>query len=191
GWCSHRKQTSRTRRPRRSFVPRLMVLEDRTVPNTYTVTNLASSGAGSLQQAVLDAKGHPGADLIKFAGGLQGTITPASELSVTDDLTIDGPGAGKITVSGGNARRVFHASGATTDVAINRLTIANGLASVPAGPAFGGGLLNDGASVSLSKVILANNKAQSVGGYPGGRAGAHPRGGPPTGRPHPLPRPPP
>src|SRR5262245_10716441 len=108
GWSSHRKQTIRTRHPRRSFVPRLLGLEDRTVPNTYMVTSPASSGFGSLQQAVIDANGHPGADLITFAGGLQGTITPASELSVTDDLTIDGPGAGKITVSGGNARRVFH-----------------------------------------------------------------------------------
>src|SRR5262245_62393436 len=116
GWCSHRKQTTRTRRPRRSLLPRLTALEDRTVLNTYTVTNLASSGLGSLQQAVLDANGHAGADVIKFAGGLQGTITPANELSVTGDLTIDGPGARKITVSGGSAHRVFHVSGATTDV---------------------------------------------------------------------------
>ena len=54
-------------RARRSFVPRLDVLEDRTVPSTFTVTNLADGGPGSLRQAVLDANGNPGADVIQFA----------------------------------------------------------------------------------------------------------------------------
>src|SRR5262249_39497783 len=130
---------------------------------------------------------HPGADLIKFAGGLHGTITPSSELSVTDGLAIDGPGADKITVSGGDARRVFSVSGGATHLAIDGLTIAKGLASVAAGPAFGGGLLNDGASVSLSKVVFSNDEAQSSGGYARGRASANPRRGPPAAHPtHPL-----
>jgi len=50
-----------------------------------------------------------------FASGLKGTITLASELSVTQDLTIDGPGAKKITVSGGgnwNAPLVIFGKGA-------------------------------------------------------------------------------
>ena len=42
-------------------------LEDRTVPSTFTVANLADSGPGSLRQAVLDANANPGADLIRFA----------------------------------------------------------------------------------------------------------------------------
>jgi hypothetical protein len=36
-------------------VPRLEALEDRTLPSTFTVLNLADSGVGSLRQAVLDA----------------------------------------------------------------------------------------------------------------------------------------
>ena len=38
-----------------------VLLEDRTVPSTFTVLNLADSGEGSLRQAVLDANAHPGA----------------------------------------------------------------------------------------------------------------------------------
>jgi hypothetical protein len=146
--------------------------------STFTVTNLDDHGPGSLRQAVLDADAAPGADLIKFAGGVKGTIPLTSgELSITDDLKIDGPGAGKLTVSGSNASRVFHVSGSATDAEIDGLTIANGRASVPAGPAFGGGLLNDGASVSLSHAVFANNTAQAAGGYAGGGAVANLGGG--------------
>ena len=58
--------------------------------------NLADSGPGSLRQAVLDANANPGADLISFAGGLHGTITLGSELSITDDLTIEGRGENRL-----------------------------------------------------------------------------------------------
>ena len=60
-----------TRLRKRALAARLSVerLEDRTVPSTFTVHNLADSGLGSLRQAVLDANINPGADLIRFAGG--------------------------------------------------------------------------------------------------------------------------
>src|SRR5712664_313609 len=74
---------------RRSFVPTLDILEDRTVPSTFTVTNLNDGGAGSLRQAVLDANAHGGADQIAFATGLRGTITlTTGQLSITDSVTI-------------------------------------------------------------------------------------------------------
>jgi len=61
--------------------------------NTYTVTNTNDSGAGSLRQAITDANGNPGADLIQFnitGSGVQ-TIAIASSLpSITDPVTIDG-----------------------------------------------------------------------------------------------------
>src|SRR5262245_28364626 len=186
GWLKSRQQASRPsprqrRRGNRSVPPRQTVLrvetlEDRALPSTFTVLNLLDSGPGSLRAAVTSANTTPGADSIQFAPGLKGTIPLASELSVTDALTINGPGANKITVSGNDATRVFHVSGTT--LAINDLTVANGLASVPAGPAFGGGLLNDGASVSLAHVVFAGNQAQAPGGYAGGGAianlgGAH------------------
>jgi hypothetical protein len=60
-------------------------LEDRALPSVFTVLNLADSGLGSLRQAVLDANAQPGANVIDFAPGLEGTITLSSgQLDVTD-----------------------------------------------------------------------------------------------------------
>jgi hypothetical protein len=62
--------------------------------NTFTVTNTADSGAGSLRQAILDANANPGADTITFAIGAPGsqqTIQPTAALPIiTDPVTIDG-----------------------------------------------------------------------------------------------------
>jgi parallel beta-helix repeat protein len=60
---------------------------------TFTVTNTADSGAGSLRQAILDANGNPGADTIAFniTGGGPYVITPLSILPlVTETVVIDG-----------------------------------------------------------------------------------------------------
>src|SRR5262249_32234213 len=119
----------RTRRPAASGRLFLERLEDRTVPSTFTVQNLNDDGAGSLRAAVAAPTAHPAAARTRFAAGLQGTILLASELSVPQALTIAGPGANEIPLSGGGAARVFRISGATTEVTITGLTIANGRAS--------------------------------------------------------------
>src|SRR5262245_64683427 len=103
--ASQRSRPDRGRRPERHqrlrFVPRLDVLEDRTLPSTFTVLNLADSGPGSLRAAVLVANTSPGADVIDFAPGLTGTIALTSgQLNITDALTIDGSGARVLAVSG-------------------------------------------------------------------------------------------
>ena len=75
---------------------------------TFTVVNLADSGPGSLRQAVLDANANPGPDEIVFADGLTGTITLTSgQISITDDLTITGPGAELFAVDGNQQRWMF------------------------------------------------------------------------------------
>src|SRR5690349_3919818 len=67
--------------------------------NTYTVTNVNDSGAGSLRQAILDANGNAGADTIQFniTGSGVHTIAPATALpTITDAVTVNGysqPGA--------------------------------------------------------------------------------------------------
>src|SRR5262245_36515809 len=171
-----RKSQGRAGDGGRRRVPRVELLEERAVLSTLTVVNLLDAGPGSLRAAIAAANIAPGADTIKFAGGLKGSINLASELSITDDLTINGPNANKLTVSGSGATRAFHVSGTSTDVTIDGLTIANGLASAPSGNAFGGGLLNEGASVSLSKVVLSSNQAVGAaagGGAVANLAGAH------------------
>src|SRR5260370_18701488 len=75
------------------FVPCLTVLEDRTVPSTFTVMNLADHGSGSLRDAIVAANQTPGADVIQFQAGLGGVITlTGGSLNITDSLTISGPG---------------------------------------------------------------------------------------------------
>jgi hypothetical protein len=157
GLKTSRKSATRCR----SFVPRLEALEDRSLPSTFTVTNLNDSGPGSLRAAVLAANAHPGPDTINFKPGLTGTIKLTSgELAVTDSVNIQGPGALQITVSGNHASRIFDISGGAS-VQISGLTVANGLASQ------GGGILNQtGSTLSLTHDILANNQAQ--GGLGGG-----------------------
>jgi hypothetical protein len=56
-------------------VPRLDVLEDRTLPSTFTVTNLLDNGSvGSLRYEIQTANSTPGPNVINFASGLHGTI---------------------------------------------------------------------------------------------------------------------
>src|SRR5262245_23467713 len=105
------------RTSRQHFVPRLEPMEDRTVPSTFTVLNLADSGEGSLRQAILDANSlaYPGADAIQFADGLSGSIPLTDrQLDITDSLTINGPGADLLAVSGNHQSRVFSIRGGVT-----------------------------------------------------------------------------
>ena len=81
----------------------------------------------------------PVGETITFSSKLRGhTITLTSgELDITQDLTIDGPGAGQLAVSGDDSSEVFNiGSGAT--VTISGLTITDGNASD------GGGIANAG-----------------------------------------------
>ena len=161
-----------TRLRKRSLAAPLSIelLEDRTVLSTFTVHDLADSGLDSLRQAVLDANLNPGADLIRFAGGLHGTITLSGELSITDDLTIDGRGENDLTISGNHATRVFNISGSTTDVDLTRLTVADGSAAgtTMMGPlgavTLGGGILNNGGNLIVSHVTLADNQVVGLNG---------------------------
>src|SRR5713226_8317650 len=95
-----RQQTHRKpARQGRSFVPRLELLEDRTVLSTLTVTNPADSGDGSLRAAIAAAQSG---DQIIFDTSLNGkTITLTSgELAIAQSLDIEGPGADKLAISG-------------------------------------------------------------------------------------------
>ena len=134
-------------------------LEDRTVPSTFTVSNLADSGPGSLRQAVLDANAHPGADVIRFAHAARdGTIAlTGGQLNITDNLTIDGPGADELAVSGNDASRVFQISIGVT-ASIEDLTVTHGHALLR-----GGGISNAG-TLTLSHAILSENQAVGTPG---------------------------
>ena len=75
-----------------------------------TVTNTLNSGTGSLREAIDLANTNPWQDTITFDASLNGsiiTLTTGGELTITDDLLIDGLGEA-ITISGNNASRVFN-----------------------------------------------------------------------------------
>jgi hypothetical protein len=133
-------------------------LEDRSVPATFTVWNLADAGAGSLRAAVTDANTNPGADVVDFAGGLRGTVALTSgQLRITDDVQIAGPGANRLAVSGSDLSRVLRIN-AGAAVEIDGLTVTRGNAL-----RWGGGIWNDGA-LTLSNAVVSDNV---VVGLPG------------------------
>jgi hypothetical protein len=159
-----------TRLPKRFLPSRLNVtqLEDRIALSTFTVNNLADSGLNSLRAAITAANANPGADVIAFSHGLRGAVALTSgELGITDDLRIDGPGAGRLAVSGSDASRVFNiTSGAAVD--IDDLTITRGHGFLR-----GGGILNAGA-LSLTDAVVSDNV---VVGLPGMSTAVDPFGG--------------
>lgn len=130
------------------------------------VTNLNDSGPGSLRQALADAP--PGGTITFGVGGT--IILTSGELVVSNDLTLSGPGAAVLGVSGNKANaalasRVIHNFARLT---IRGLTIRDG----DAGSGGGGGILNEGAGVlTVLDSLITNNTAQFGAGVynsPGG-----------------------
>jgi len=152
-------RTARLRKRALQKGPAVELLENRTVLSTFTVENLADNGLGSLRQAIFDANANPGGDVIRFAqSAREGTVTLTSgELVITDDLEIDGPGAGRLSVSGNDASRVFRiASGVAAS--IDGLTVTHGKSFGQ-----GGGILNAG-SLSLSHAVVSDNQVMGIAG---------------------------
>lgn len=143
---------------------------------TRTVTTLADSGAGSLRGTI---NASADGDTIVFASVVRGTIRLTSgELVIDKRLSIIGPGAAALAISGNNSSRNFNIR-PNGNVDIYGLTIAEGLAlgANGIGPqqsgkdGFGGGIFNEG-RLKLFDCMIATNRAQ------GGRGGDGQFGGP-------------
>ena len=165
---------------------RVEPLEERALLAVLTVTTDAPAGPGSLAEAVETANDqvtNPGLDTIKFAPSVGDTIVLQNELVVTDDLHIQGPGAHALTLSGGNANRVFSVLSADLEnpvhLGVHHVEIADGLAldapGLPAVFAFGGGIYSAGSHVSLHHVHMVGNEA--AGGIAAGGGVANEFGG--------------
>jgi hypothetical protein len=128
---------------------------------TFTVTNRTDSGPGSLRQAIINANTAPGADTIVFRKELTGTIRlTTGELTITDTLTIKGPGASRVAVSGNDTSRVFMITFGT-NVEVLGITITHGRAS---GFDDDGGGINNAGTLTLRRSKVALNRAESDGG---------------------------
>ena len=118
---------------------------------TITVTNQADSGPGSLRDAI--AAAAPG-DTINFSLTLPATIMLTSgELLISKNLTISGPGAANLFISGNSIGGVFYINPGVT-VNISGVTIEQGKGGYPGG----GGIYNDG-TLSLSDSTVSGNSA--------------------------------
>jgi hypothetical protein len=149
-----------------SFLPRLEILEDRTLPSTLTVLNNLDKGAGSLRDTITNAKSG---DMIVFSPSLNGqTITLTSDqLTLNKSLDIEGPGARLLAISGNDTNRVFNINAGLT-ATIAGLTITHGRGggekSTDITGAGGGGILNAGSTLAVANDILSYNQADGHGG---------------------------
>ncbi len=125
---------------------------------TYTVTDTAdnASDPGSLRYAVANAASG---DTIDIASNVMGTITLTNgPLTISNSVTIVGPGAAMVTISGNHATNVFTINSGT--VILAGLNIAYGNAG-PSG--FGGGIYNKAGTLTVENCTFDGN----AGGYGG------------------------
>ena len=126
--------------------------------NIIVVTNTDDSGPGSLRDALAAAVDGDSID----ATGISGTILLTSgELQITHAITINGPGAGSLSIDGNATFRVF--DNLTSGVSISGFSITNG--SAPGDN--GGGIFNEGgnsATLRLSDCTVSGNSADFGGG---------------------------
>jgi hypothetical protein len=118
---------------------------------TIEVTNGDDSGPGSLRQATADAAAG---DTITFAPGVTTVTLTSDQLSISNDLTIDG-GAG-VTVersdeTGTPDFRIFNITGG--NVTLDSLTIRNGNSASSSG----GGIFNLGGTVTITDSTISDN----------------------------------
>jgi hypothetical protein len=126
-------------------------------------------GLTSLREAIAYANSHPGPDTIILDPPALGSKSQTIRLTggplvLTDPATttIIGPGARRLTLSGGGRSRVFDIEGGSLD--LSGVTIAGGKA------ARGGGVLNEGGQLALTDVVIHGNRARMGGGlYNDGR----------------------
>lgn len=139
----------------------VLVLSDRAEAGTFHVTSLADSGPGTLRQAVLDANAILGADTVVFS--IPGAIILTSgEILITDDLSINGPGAAAVTVSGNDQSRVFNIdnpAGRRINVTLSGLTLTHGYTS-----GSGGVVYAEDANLTILSSVISNGVAGAGGG---------------------------
>lgn len=120
-----------------------------------TVTNTNDSGPGSLRQAILDT---PPGGIVDFDPSLNGsTITLLSEIQIIQAVTIQGPGADLLTISGGNATRLFLVTTPAAFFGLSDVTLTGGNGNGVA-PNLGGAILVSGdVGMEINRCVFDTN----------------------------------
>jgi hypothetical protein len=149
-----------------AFVGGLRLPEARAA--TLLVYNNNDAGAGSLRQAVYNNNALGGANTIVFSNVVTGVISlTTGELLIAKDVTIAGPGASVLGLTGLSNSRVFNISNSAS-ATINDITIED-CQEPNSGPysAEDGAAMINYATLSLNRCIVAYNSA-----HPGTLGGA-------------------
>jgi hypothetical protein len=154
-FCAPRSAKGRSRRPRLL----LQTLEDRATPTVFPVNNAGDTGPGTLRQAIDDANGSAGADVIQFdaaAFSTPQTISLTTPLStILESVNIVGTGASKVTVTrAGTATSnfgIFDIDSGAADVTIDGITITGGNSG--SGSAVTGG----GQNLTVKNSVISGN----------------------------------
>ncbi|NJL36757.1 MAG: DUF4114 domain-containing protein [Leptolyngbyaceae cyanobacterium RM2_2_4] len=133
-----------------------------------TVTTTADSGSGSLREAISKAQSG---DTVKFNSSLTNkTITLNSQITILNNITIDGSGAGDLSISGGDKTRLFGIGkrGNKLNVTIKNLTLRNGRSisgSTTDNQIGQGGAIriHDYSDLVLENTVLKNNVGERGG----------------------------
>jgi Chlamydia polymorphic membrane protein (Chlamydia_PMP) repeat len=159
---------------------------------TFSVTNTNDAGVGSLRQAILDANSDVGADTITFA--VTGTILLSSTLpsianaSSGGPLTVQGPGASRLTISGNGSVGILSVDPEAW-LALRGVTLTGGFGCIGAaiynfggevtvadstlsgnsvvrclGSAWGGAIYNGAGTVTVANSTISDNSAVDAGG---------------------------
>jgi CSLREA domain-containing protein len=152
----------------------LLLLTCSSFATVYTVTKIADTNDGtcdadcSLREAIAAANAAVSNDVVEFSSlfSTSQTITLAgSELVIANNgtLTITGPGAALLTISGNGASRII-STGANVTASISgiRFTGGNGVGALNTGR--GGAIYNVGGTLVISNSTITGNSAANGGG---------------------------
>ncbi len=139
----------------RAARPRLESLEERRLLSVLTVDTSIGTGTGSLPWAIAQASGSSG-DTIEFdMTKVTSPITLSSPLDIAANVTIEGPGAGILAISGGGKSGVLYVGSGVT-ATINGLTITGGAGA-------DGGINNGGGTLNLTSSAVVGNSGGTLG----------------------------
>lgn len=141
-----------------------------TVNQTGDAGDLTCDATCTLRDAIDDANNLAGADTITFDAGVFSTpqtiVLAGTVLTINDvgnaPLTITGPGASLLTISGNEVVRVFAVESGDT-ASISGVTVTQGNSETGLFAGHGGGIVNNG-TLTITNVVVTGNTARFSGG---------------------------